>query len=165
MPGADRTATNVERLSQAVACLHQAIRLIQEVASDISTAFDPGAATPLSRRPATPDGNGPPSGNGSARSAITDRATFCVHWRGRTCYLGDTGPFRLLERLARRPGHLVHCDVLLQELWDCHTSRQAVRSAVKVLRQKLIAAGMEDLAAAIDGRTSHHYGLMPSGRP
>jgi DNA-binding response OmpR family regulator len=68
--------------------------------------------------------------------------------------------FKLLERLARRPDHFVHCDVLLRELWDCHTSREAVRSAVKVLRQKLNAAGMGDLAEAIDGSTSHHYRLM-----
>ena len=36
----------------------------------------------------------------------------------------------------------------------------AVHSAVKVLRRKLSAAGMADLAAAIDGSVSRHYALM-----
>ena len=93
-------------------------------------------------------------------STIADRATFSVHWANRTCHLGNTVAFRLLERLARRPNQFIHYDVLLQDLWDCHTSSEAVRSAVKILRQKLIAAGMEDLAEAIDGSTSHHYALM-----
>ena len=78
----------------------------------------------------------------------------------RSCYLGNTVAFKLLERLARRPNQFVHCETLLEDLWDCHTSREAVRSAVKILRRKLNAAGMKDLAGAIDSSTSHHYGLM-----
>ena len=98
------------------------------------------------------------------RRPIIDGATFCVHWDGRTCRLGNTLAFRLLERLARRPNQLVHCDVLLHELWDRYTSRDAVRSTVKVLRRKLITAGMESLALAIDGSTTRHYGLMLAGQ-
>ena len=94
------------------------------------------------------------------RHPTIDTATFCVHWDGRTCRLGNTLAFRLLERLARRPNQLVHCDVLLHELWDNYSSRDAVRSTVKVLRRKLSTAGMENLALAIDGSTTHHYGLM-----
>jgi uncharacterized protein (DUF2267 family) len=52
----------------------------------------------------------------------------------------------------------------LDELWDRHASRDAVRSTVKILRRKLTAAGMEDLAAAIDGSTSHYYALMIARR-
>jgi DNA-binding response OmpR family regulator len=72
-------------------------------------------------------------------------------------------PFRLLERLALRPNQLVHCNTLLAELWDCDSSPEVVRAAVKILRRKLTSAGMDDLAAAIDGSTAHHYGLMLNG--
>ena len=34
----------------------------------------------------------------------------------------------------------------------------------KVLRRKLSMAGMENLALAIDGSTTHHYGLMFAGQ-
>jgi hypothetical protein len=98
------------------------------------------------------------------RRPTIDTATFCVHWDGRACRLGNTLAFRLLERLARRPNQLVHCDVLLHELWDNYSSRDAVRSTVKVLRRKLSTAGMESLALAIDGSTTHHYGLMLAGQ-
>ena len=43
---------------------------------------------------------------------IANSATFCVQWSGKTCYLGDTLPFWLLARLARRPNHssiMTHC--------------------------------------------------------
>ena len=43
---------------------------------------------------------------------------------------------------------------------DGKRSEAAVRSVVKVLRQKLATAGMHDLADAIDGTTARHYGLM-----
>ena len=73
--------------------------------------------------------------------------------------------FRLLGRLASRPNQFISYEVLLdsEKLWDRHTSYEAVRSAVKILRRKLNAAGMEDLADAIDGSTSHHYALMLAG--
>jgi DNA-binding response OmpR family regulator len=93
-------------------------------------------------------------------SLVFDRATFHVWWQGKACYLGNTLPFRFLERLARRPNQLIHCDALLDELWDRHSSRESVRSTVRVLRKKLTEANMQELANAIDGSTSHHYGLM-----
>ncbi len=100
------------------------------------------------------------SGSSKLPSAITDGATFSVHWAGRTCRLGNTKPFKVLQRLARRPNQLIHRDSLLEEIWDQHTSYDAVRSAVKILRRKLDAAGMEELADAISGKTTHHYSLM-----
>jgi DNA-binding response OmpR family regulator len=96
---------------------------------------------------------------------MVDEATFSVRWHDKACYLGNTLPFRLLERLARRPNHLVHSDTLLQELWDRYSSRESLRSAVKVLRRKLVSAKMRELADAIDGSTAHHYGLMLRKNP
>jgi len=164
MPIVERTNSNAERLAQAAAHLRQAIILIQEVAPGAVTDLNPETAA-VSLYPSVAENrSAAPLGNGSARPLIADRATFCVHWANRTCHLGNTMAFKLLERLARRPNQFVHCDMLLEELWDRHTSRDAVRSAVKVLRGKLNAAGMGDLAQAIDGSTFHHYGLMLDGR-
>ncbi|MGO9110204.1 MAG: helix-turn-helix domain-containing protein [Thermoguttaceae bacterium] len=146
----DHNTVTMQRLARAAACLRQAVSLIEEVV--------PGIAEILAS-----DRSATPSGNSSAGPSITDRATFSVHWADRTCRLGDTMPFRLLERLARRPNRFIHCDVLLEELWDEHTSSEAVRSTVKILRRKLTAAGMEDLAEAIDGSTARHYALMLAG--
>jgi DNA-binding response OmpR family regulator len=158
------TATT-ERLARIAACLRQATLLIEEIAPDIVVGLAPGAAV-ASRQPLfATDRPEIRSGNGPARPLIIDEATFSVHWANRTCYLGNTKPFRLMERLARRPNHLVLCDVLLEELWDQYSrSREVLRAAAKMLRRKLVAAGMEDLAKAIDGSTAHHYGLMLNSR-
>jgi DNA-binding response OmpR family regulator len=91
---------------------------------------------------------------------VIDRLTFTVRWRGRSCYLNNTLPFRLLERLARRPNQYVSCAQLLDDVWEgAIRSKAAIRSVVKVLRQKLSKAGMRDLASAIDGRTKGYYTL------
>lgn len=95
-----------------------------------------------------------------ARYPRIDRRLLSVIWRGRACFLGNTLPFRLLERLARRPNIYVSCEQLLEDVWHGTRSMAAVRSVVKELRQRLRAAGMEDLAGAIDGGVSGHYGLM-----
>ena len=89
-----------------------------------------------------------------------DRRLLSAIWRGRSCFLGNTLPFRLLERLARRPDIFVPCEQLLDDVWHGPRSMAAIRSVVKELRQRLRAAGMDDLAGAIDGSVSGHYGLM-----
>jgi DNA-binding response OmpR family regulator len=91
---------------------------------------------------------------------VVDRATFTVRWHGRSCFLGSSLPFRLFERLSRRPNQFVSYEQLYDEVWFAQRSREAVRSVVKVLRQKLIRAGMRGLAQAIDGRTRDHYMLV-----
>jgi len=164
MPIFDPNNSVVDRLTQLAASLRDAASLIKEIHSAISHDPDFRHATPLPCLPITPAAPASASGNGSARPPIADRTTFCACWRGKTCRLGNTLSFKLLERLARRPNQLVHCDALLPEVWECCRSREAVRSVVKVLRQKLTAARMDDLAAAIDGSTAHHYGLMLNGR-
>lgn len=161
MPIVNRTGDSVKLLAQAVALLEQAVKLIGEAAPGVLHDLGPGMSA---HRPVTAGQPIPPSGNGSARSPITDRADFSVRWGNRRCPLGNNLAFKILERLAQRPGLYLHYDTLLNEFWDCHTSFEAVRSAVKVLRRKLRAAGMGDLAKAIDGSNSHHYGLRLNGR-
>ena len=151
------------RLAQAAAHLRQAILLLEDLAPGIVKGLVPEISTALSPS-ATSGQSATPTANGSIRRSIIDENTFSVRWGDRTCRLGNTVAFRLLARLARRPNQLISCETLLDELWDRYTSREAVQSAVKVLRRKLTAAGMEDLAAAIDGSTSHHYALMLAGQ-
>ena len=93
MPNINPTTTTVERLARAAAYLREAVSLIEEVVPSVVEILAP-------KRPATL------SGSGSLRPAITDDATFSVHWAGRTCRLGNTKPFKVLQRLARRPNQL-----------------------------------------------------------
>lgn len=91
---------------------------------------------------------------------VIDRATFTVRWNGQSCFLNNSLPFRMLERLARRPNQFVSYEQLFDEVWGGGIrSRAAVRSVVKVLRQKLNRAGMREVARAVDGRTAGHYAL------
>jgi DNA-binding response OmpR family regulator len=89
-----------------------------------------------------------------------DRALYSVHWREKSCVLGCTTGFRLLERLARRPNEYVSTDRLLEELWAGSRTYSTVRSTVCRLRLKLQDSGLEDLAECIDGRVQGHYALM-----
>jgi DNA-binding response OmpR family regulator len=164
MPIVNRTGDSAKLLAQAVALLNQAVELIGKAAPGLSDNVRQGLADMSVHGPTRASQPIPPPRNGSARSQITDRANFSVRWGNRTCRLGNTLAFKLLDRLAQRPGLYLHYDKLLSEFWDCHTSPEAVRSTVKILRRKLRAAGMGDLAKAIDGSNSHHYGLKLTGR-
>ena len=157
MPITNHNTANAERLAQVAAHLQQAMSLIEMVAPGIVKRLASGDINPVSPQPISPDRLDTPASSSSL--SIIDEATFSVHWADRTCRLGNTVAFRLLKRLARRPNLFISYEVLLHDIWDECTSPEAVRSAVKVLRRKLIAAGMEDLAGAIDGSTFHHYAL------
>lgn len=89
-----------------------------------------------------------------------DRRLLTVRWNGRMCHLGNTIPFRLMERLARRPNQYLTHEQLLEEIWGGPRSKSAVRSAINSLRSRLVAAGMSDLADAIDGSNAGCYGLI-----
>lgn len=89
-----------------------------------------------------------------------DRTTFSVRWEGRSCSLGHSTAFRLLERLARRPNEYVSVDRLLDELWSGPRSYSTLRSTVCRLKLRLRLAGMGDLAQMIDGRVYGHYALL-----
>ena len=91
---------------------------------------------------------------------LIDRTTFTVAWNGKSCYLGCTIQFRLIESLARHANRLVAHQTLLDGVWHGPRSGSAIRNAVASLRSKLVAAEMPDLASAIDSRTRGHLGLM-----
>ena len=86
-------------------------------------------------------------------------ARFTVTLGGRTCRLGNTIPFRFLARLADSPGRYVSHEQLIEDVWDGHGSDDALRSVVKHLRRRLREAGLDDLAAAINGLTPGYFAL------
>ena len=158
MPTSDRDRQLLEKLSQLAAAHASAAALVQEIIVSVGERLGldlreiaPGAAILAASSP---------NGGLSACPRMVDLATFSVHWNGKTCVLGNTLPFRLLERLGRRPNQFIHCDQLLDDVWQGLRSREAIRSVVKVLKQKLVQAGMDDLAASINGNQPHHYGLI-----
>jgi DNA-binding response OmpR family regulator len=91
------------------------------------------------------------------RSPHVDHDQLQVHFRGKTCLLGNTLPFRFLAYLLRRPNKYVTYEELLHHVWDGRRSDAAVRSVVKRLRQQLRRGGMGDLADAIDGSHAGRY--------
>ncbi len=95
----------------------------------------------------------------TSKSALIDRETLTITYRGRSCFLGRTLPFRLFDRLACRPNVYVSYEDLLTDVWDGERTDDAIRSVVKTLRGKLRKAGMNQLADAIDGSVPGHYAL------
>ena len=51
------------------------------------------------------------------KDIIIDHGTFSVKYNGKTCYLGNSLPFRLFERLYKTPGIFIHYDNLKQDVW------------------------------------------------
>lgn len=98
----------------------------------------------------------------SPKSKILDPQLLTVVYRGKRCFLGNTLPYRLMERLARQPDRYVSYQALQDDVWHELRSREAIRSVVKVLRGKLREAGLDVIAAAIDGHVAGHYALMLS---
>lgn len=135
-----------DKLCDLVTTLRDVVSRAEEITKSL-TAIDEGIHSHPAR-------NGP----------VVDRERLTVSWNGRRCYMGYTIPFRLLERLARRPNHYVTHERLLHYIWGGPRSKSAVRSAVTNLRSQLNSAGMGDLAEAIDGSNSGRYGLILNGR-
>jgi DNA-binding response OmpR family regulator len=93
---------------------------------------------------------------------MVDPTTFTVEWQGQRCDLGPSILFKLIQRLARRPGRYFTYDILMEDVWEQRCSNTTVRSAVKRLRQALRDAGMPELATAIRGR-GECYGVFLDG--
>lgn len=96
---------------------------------------------------------------GDATIPVVDRRVMCVLFRGKQCFLGNTLMLKLVERLTDSPNEYVSYRTLLTEVWHGQRDPSSIRSVVKELRIRLIAAEMFELAGAIKGH-SGHYGLM-----
>jgi DNA-binding winged helix-turn-helix (wHTH) protein len=67
---------------------------------------------------------------------------------------------RLFDRLSRRPDSYVSFDRLIRDVWDGQIrSDETIRSSVRHLKHRLIAAGMPELARSPRG-AGRRYGLM-----
>lgn len=102
---------------------------------------------------------GPPHAERGA-APVADQKTMSIHWRGKSCQLGNTLLFWFFERLVRSPNQYVSHVDLLESVWDGQREGATIRGVAKRLRDRLAAAGMADLAEAIDGSVSGYYGLI-----
>lgn len=158
-PQPSEAPTEPQSLRQALDLLHALASGLREIARHAEKGISQLESRPL-------DGyvldcrasSGPPR-------LLVDAATFTVNWNGQTCHLGYTVPFRLIVHLARNEGRYVAHQELLDEVWGGPRSASAVRSAMTDLRARLTRAGMKDLAEAIDGHNSGHYGLLLGQTP
>ena len=98
---------------------------------------------------------------GSEARPRIDHTTLSVVWAGKNCFLGYTISFKLVNRLAQRPNHFVTEMDLLRDVWDGdQKSPNTIRSAIRHLKQRLQAAGMDDLAVAIQGEGGRYALLL-----
>jgi DNA-binding response OmpR family regulator len=135
-----------EAQSAAITLIEEALALMTE-----ELALDPITFWKTQRSPAaysTP-----------TKTVLFDTEMLTITFQGKTCFLGNTMPFRLFVRLARRPNTYVAYEDLLNDVWDGARTDEAIRSVVKTLRSKLRQAKMGKLAEAIDGSVPGHYGL------
>lgn len=93
------------------------------------------------------------------KTDLFDTEMLTVTFQRKSCFLGNTLPFRFFVRLARRPNTYVTYEDLLEDVWEVIRTDEAIRSVVKTLRSKLRDARMGALAEAIDGSVPGHYAL------
>ena len=90
---------------------------------------------------------------------IVNHQTYSIDWRGKSCPLKNTLLFWFFERLSRSPNRYVsHLD-LLDDVWRAERTSATIRGVAKRLRDRLTAAGMEELASAINGEVAGYYCL------
>lgn len=95
----------------------------------------------------------------TTKTNLFDTEMLTVTFQRKSCFLGNTLPFRFFVRLARRPNTYVTYEDLLEDVWEGVRTDDAIRSVVKTLRSKLREAKMGALAEAIDGSVPGHYAL------
>lgn len=139
-----------ETLRKMAAAHAAAMAASEEMMALLAAEFE--AATVSATRTGTPQAT-------ASDRPVIDRPMLSVSYRGRSCFLGNTLPFRLLERLLRRPNQYVSHQQLQDDVWDGEPSPESIRSVVKELRRKLRCAGMDGLAKAINGKVARHYSL------
>lgn len=147
------TPQDAERLSKTAKLLRSSLLIVLQHVDELSRLADEVGKRPIA-----------PAQVEAASEVIcrVDRPTLTVYWQGRSCFLGYTLPFRLLERLTQRSNQYITADRLMDDLWGGPRAPSTIRSAVSDLRKKLVAAGMADLASMIDGSNPGHYGLIKS---
>ncbi len=154
---------------EAIMQQHELLELVLDALAELATLHSAAAAAAerawlLLDKQARADLRITPSGDQSTDCLPCDHlevnpVTFTVEWHGRCCSLGPTILFKLIDRLAHRPGRYFTYDILMQDVWGRRCSHATIRSAVKRLRQLLCSVGMPHVAAAIRGRREC-YGIF-----
>lgn len=87
-----------------------------------------------------------------------DEGRFAVTYGGKACVLGNKLEFRLLKRLARRPGQHVSIDTLFEDVWEGDIrTKNTVQKTVSNLRRLLRDSGISGVE--IDGSNRGYYAL------
>jgi len=93
-----------------------------------------------------------------------DWRACAVEFQGRRCPLRGLS-LKLFARVARRPGRFVSRETLIEDVWQGRAvSDDAVRQAIRRLRQQLRDGGLADLAEAIVAPQPGFYALGPIWR-
>ncbi|MDZ4686659.1 MAG: winged helix-turn-helix domain-containing protein [Planctomycetaceae bacterium] len=142
----DNLKRQIAILSMSVATIEESIAILE---SELDLISNPDIET-----------ESPPSPEISANHPRLDVGTLSVEYQGKRCQLGNNLRFKLLARLLRRPNRYISYDTLFAEVWTAVRDPSSVRSVVKELRAVLRAAGMADLADAIDGHVAYHYAII-----
>jgi len=146
--------TKSKQIREALAALAAAHA---HAVTEIERAID-GLSYVLEAQERSEDSALPIGGGGRLRPGV-DRQTLSIAWKSRTCFLGNTLLFLFFERLARSPNRYVPHEDLLEEVWGGDRKASTIRGVAKRLRDRLQEAGMSQLAEAIDGSVTGHYGL------
>jgi len=92
---------------------------------------------------------------------VMSRDTFTASYRGKTCELGFTKEFELLERLNQTPGIYIPVARLIDDVWkDDNTEKGTVQTTVKHLRRKI-----KKLNGIEIGSIKDHYKLILTEPP
>lgn len=154
---APETAQRLEALRRRLAAVQIELALCLEDLLELADADSRPQAT--TRIPGRVDSQ-TQTHNPRAPAPVVDPSTFTILWNGKTCHLGCGVPFRIFERLAKRPNQYASYNTLIQDVWlGAPRSDETLRSEVRRVRVLLRAAGMPELAAAMKGR-NRHYGLI-----
>lgn len=144
----DQITRSLRNLAQTYAA-----ELMEQTLKLLDDAFAIEQFTKLQARPK------PQTPKGGIQQLLIEPTLLSVTFRGKTCFLGNTLPFKLLSRLAQRPNAYVRYEDLLSEVWQRIVSDSAVRTVAKNLRNLLRQAGLAEIAEAIDGSVYRHYAL------
>lgn len=148
-------ATRRERIARVLRDLAEAhaasMNVLEQAMNLICEEFNLDPLTYLQTRPLAQEANA------STQHLFIDKAMLSVSFAGKSCFLGNTLPFKFLCTLARRPYSYVSYEQLLEEVWACQVSDGAIRTVAKNLRNLLRKAGLAEVANAVDGSVYGHY--------
>ena len=133
----------------------ETVRQLEQTIKVLSGVLEIEAVTVIARSPAS----GRSHRTTHQDIPLADPATLSIIWQGRSCFLGNTLLFWFFERLSRSPNQYISHIDLLEDVWQAQREASTIRGVAKRLRDRLTAAGMREVADAIDGGVPGYYCL------